>query len=231
VLGLGSNDSTGGAAAANSTFKVEWRFGNMPRKQLTFVEWSAECLQGATREGSNSWRQAYADRQTKAAADKKFAEEKQAKERAEERAAELAAMEREAEDRAQAKVKKSNDEAQKKLKMAEAMNYAARVKEYQVEREKVAAKAAVLAAEQAKEEALQKLEQQQQQQQQQKKKGTNTDDENLLCVVCWTEHKTILLEPCRHLCLCEACYEQVKMREKKECPMCRGTFTRGGKVF
>ncbi len=39
------------------------------------------------------------------------------------------------------------------------------------------------------------------------------------CVVCLTERKTIVLLPCRHLCVCGACFTQLD-----KCPVCRSPF-------
>ena len=41
-------------------------------------------------------------------------------------------------------------------------------------------------------------------------------DDEKLCVVCLSEPKSIMLEPCRHVCLCPACEPSID-----KCPMCR----------
>ena len=47
-------------------------------------------------------------------------------------------------------------------------------------------------------------------------------EEELLCVVCQFEKKTILLQPCNHLCLCHNCVEPVlSLTHNRICPMCR----------
>ncbi|CEL95522.1 unnamed protein product [Vitrella brassicaformis CCMP3155] len=43
------------------------------------------------------------------------------------------------------------------------------------------------------------------------------------CVVCLDERATIVLSPCRHMCLCDKCWRKYR---KRECPMCRKTFDR-----
>ena len=42
--------------------------------------------------------------------------------------------------------------------------------------------------------------------------------ENRTCVVCQVEPKTVLLMPCRHLCICRECSENEKL---VSCPLCR----------
>lgn len=40
------------------------------------------------------------------------------------------------------------------------------------------------------------------------------------CVICLSEPRTTALLPCRHLCVCESCAVQLKLR-KSPCPICR----------
>jgi len=40
------------------------------------------------------------------------------------------------------------------------------------------------------------------------------------CIVCYTDKAKVLLYPCRHFCLCEACATKIK-QEGKGCPVCR----------
>lgn len=53
----------------------------------------------------------------------------------------------------------------------------------------------------------------------------NDQDENL-CVICLTEKKDIMNEPCRHICLCHNCEKGIN-----ECPMCRSHISAKKKVF
>lgn len=50
----------------------------------------------------------------------------------------------------------------------------------------------------------------------QKKLGV--EQEQKLCVICQVQEKTVLLLPCRHLCLCEKCSVR---SEVTDCPLCR----------
>ncbi len=43
------------------------------------------------------------------------------------------------------------------------------------------------------------------------------------CVICLTDIRNVLLLPCRHLCLCESCAENLKF-QSANCPICRVPF-------
>lgn len=49
---------------------------------------------------------------------------------------------------------------------------------------------------------------------------TSGEDEEL-CVVCLTIAKDTVVLPCRHLCLCKTCAEEL-MKHTPKCPVCRG---------
>ena len=49
-----------------------------------------------------------------------------------------------------------------------------------------------------------------------------SSEENSLCCICRDATKTILLLPCRHLCLCEDCSVSLQQR-RGSCPVCRET--------
>lgn len=51
--------------------------------------------------------------------------------------------------------------------------------------------------------------------------GTSTDSQESECLICLTELKTIAVLPCRHVCYCEACVNEVKSKNKTDCPVCR----------
>ena len=55
-------------------------------------------------------------------------------------------------------------------------------------------------------------------------------EDEMLCVVCQLEKKTILLQPCNHLCLCPECVEPV-LNNNKICPMCRKHVIKWTKVY
>lgn len=50
------------------------------------------------------------------------------------------------------------------------------------------------------------------------------------CVICQDQLKSIVLMPCRHLCLCKACYIQLK-RYRHLCPVCRQPFVQTIQVY
>ncbi|OMJ71307.1 hypothetical protein SteCoe_30526 [Stentor coeruleus] len=51
--------------------------------------------------------------------------------------------------------------------------------------------------------------------------GTSTDSKESNCLICLTELKTIAVLPCRHVCYCEGCVNEVKRKNKTDCPVCR----------
>lgn len=54
--------------------------------------------------------------------------------------------------------------------------------------------------------------------------------ESRLCVVCQDEVKCVILLPCRHLCLCDACTFAIT-RRREGCPVCRQHIRETMKVF
>ena len=45
------------------------------------------------------------------------------------------------------------------------------------------------------------------------------------CVICLTERRTTIVMPCRHLCLCTSCAEDLRL-VSNTCPVCRGPVAR-----
>ncbi|KAG5183814.1 hypothetical protein JKP88DRAFT_238256 [Tribonema minus] len=45
------------------------------------------------------------------------------------------------------------------------------------------------------------------------------DESGSDCVICLTEEKAFMLLPCRHLCVCKACFRHID-----KCPVCRSAF-------
>ncbi|RNF11255.1 hypothetical protein TraAM80_01044 [Trypanosoma rangeli] len=50
------------------------------------------------------------------------------------------------------------------------------------------------------------------------------EDEDGLCVICLTMAKDTAVMPCRHMCLCKGCAEEL-MRHTPKCPVCRGSVS------
>lgn len=50
------------------------------------------------------------------------------------------------------------------------------------------------------------------------------------CVICQDKLKSIVLLPCRHLCLCLDCYRQLR-RYRRECPLCRQPYEHSIQVY
>jgi hypothetical protein len=54
------------------------------------------------------------------------------------------------------------------------------------------------------------------------------EEHNLLCSICYDASITLLLEPCNHICMCNACYNSLV---KKECPVCKTEISATKKVY
>jgi len=53
-----------------------------------------------------------------------------------------------------------------------------------------------------------------------------------LCVICWNDKKTIVLLPCRHLCVCVSCSKKLWNNTQHEtCPICRNDVENLLEVF
>jgi hypothetical protein len=55
--------------------------------------------------------------------------------------------------------------------------------------------------------------------------------EETLCVVCFDAPKDHLVLPCKHLCVCASCAEQLTKTRTPTCPVCRGPIRETMKVF
>lgn len=53
---------------------------------------------------------------------------------------------------------------------------------------------------------------------------TVVDDDDALCVICITNDKDTAVLPCRHMCLCKGCAQEL-MRHTPKCPVCRGPIS------
>ena len=60
------------------------------------------------------------------------------------------------------------------------------------------------------------------------KEALVTEEEKRMCVVCQTEAKSVLLMPCRHMCLCKECSRNNAM---DKCPLCRVKITQKIDVY
>jgi hypothetical protein len=57
------------------------------------------------------------------------------------------------------------------------------------------------------------------------------DAEETMCVVCFDAPKDYLVLPCKHLCVCGECAEQLTKTRTPMCPVCRGPIRETMKVF
>ncbi|VDK63200.1 unnamed protein product [Gongylonema pulchrum] len=54
----------------------------------------------------------------------------------------------------------------------------------------------------------------------------NSEVSRIMCCVCFIHEKSILLQPCNHICLCANCIEELlDTYEVPLCPLCRATIT------
>ena len=61
---------------------------------------------------------------------------------------------------------------------------------------------------------------------------TVTPDAGFMCVVCQDRHVQIKIDPCKHVCLCESCWQEMSRRQHSLlCPMCRGKITSHEKLY
>ena len=155
-LGLGSSE------VATGKFGVEWRFGNMPRKPLTFEEWSSDAMEGALgRDSVHDRRRNWEERKAELASAKKVADEQAAKLRADERAAELLALQTEAKESAQVfldeKTRKLEKKMAKERSAFEVQKSAVEAQRSVVDKEKVGAEKALREAQRQRDEATRKL--------------------------------------------------------------------------
>jgi len=58
-----------------------------------------------------------------------------------------------------------------------------------------------------------------------------SDAEETQCVVCFDAPKDHAIVPCGHVCVCEACAEQLTKTRTPMCPVCRGPIRETMKVF
>jgi hypothetical protein len=57
------------------------------------------------------------------------------------------------------------------------------------------------------------------------------DAEETMCVVCFDAPKDHAIVPCGHVCVCEACAEQLTKTRTPSCPVCREPIQQTMKVF
>ena len=53
---------------------------------------------------------------------------------------------------------------------------------------------------------------------------SSKQDSKGVCIVCMEEEKSVLLMPCKHLCMCKGCTDKLiaqSGRRKAMCPVCR----------
>lgn len=57
-------------------------------------------------------------------------------------------------------------------------------------------------------------------------RGCGDDTSRIMCCVCFVHEKSILLQPCNHICLCADCAEELlETYEEPLCPLCRSFIT------
>ncbi|CAF1083640.1 unnamed protein product [Adineta steineri] len=52
------------------------------------------------------------------------------------------------------------------------------------------------------------------------------------CIVCWNDKKTVVLLPCKHLCVCVSCSKKLwNNTQRRTCPICRNDIDNLLEVF
>jgi hypothetical protein len=52
-----------------------------------------------------------------------------------------------------------------------------------------------------------------------------------ICAVCRESLPTILLAPCKHLCICDKCIQYYQSTALRQCPICNGTVSHSERIF
>ena len=188
-----------------SEWAVKWLEGNMPRKPQSWEEWSAAAMRGAERKADN-WRLRLKERELEAQQKHAAAARKQKQE------------DRQwADELVQARAEAANSaETQRVAAETAAAQAKAQVKVQSAVMEELqkAAKAGARAKQLATEELTSKVEASE------RLASATADDDSKLCSVCLDNEKCVMLEPCRHVCLCQECAPM-----QTSCPICRVTPT------
>ena len=181
-------------------------------------QWSHDAFEGATREPENKWDSE--EYRVKREEEKRRREKALAVERAAERAANLKAIEKDVEEKAQKRLQlqvsalnrekeelaTKREEAQKQLKKAGELRSATAAKD-----RAAAAQSAQIAEMEL--QAAMAVSLKQAAAEGQKASGgalaCALEDSDRECVVCLAEPKCMLLEPCKHVCLCVVCFEKI----------------------
>ena len=188
---------------------VKWLEGNMPRKPQSWEEWSKDAYGGqksSDRFDVAAWKLKREERE-KVEEQKKKTEAEQAKAK---RVKDLEQARAEGADLAAARTHAA--EAAAEVAQAKAVAIGAEVERLRSLNEKELLEQALI------EEELSNwgdvLE------------ATPQNDDSKLCSVCLDQDKSIMLEPCRHVCLCQECAPRVT-----SCPICRCTPTRRVQLY
>jgi len=167
-------------------WKLTWRPGNMPRRPLTWEEWSKSAYDQTS--SPHDWKNAREERLK--------LEEKERQEKEAARMAELHEARVEARKEADEHHKRASEEAAKVKAMAEQQTSELELlRTTAKEKESVETELSVVT------DKLAELEQ---------------ASENLMCIICLDQPRRLLLEPCRHVCICITCGNSVDT-----CPLCR----------
>ena len=186
------------------SFKVEWKPGNMPRKPQLWSEWCAAAYTGAKRVPEYDWKKMKAEREER--------ERKQKEKEAAQRKAELETARKEGVDKAQEVIAKAKDEAKAaKTEAAKMAKHAAQL----VDEHETLLHAREVEARETQRHLEQKM-----------NAALQEAGEDKLCTVCLEEPKSVLFEPCGHICLCKTCAQKVDL-----CPFCRQKPTRRISAF
>lgn len=51
-------------------------------------------------------------------------------------------------------------------------------------------------------------------------------EDDVKCAICWGHPKSVMMDPCQHMCVCATCAVDLMKRDEMECPLCKEVVKR-----